>query len=160
MHKLLNYHLLSFSTLHSICSAAVANDYRLRFVDQDFGVREFSVGSFSKEVLQIHFQILISEMTKVLDEFSLERATHVAECFGSIVGLPCLPCLVKNSSHSSKWSSTTVMILISFLTSDGPLTVDLSFSGLMFWNQLRIILVNICTHNNGKILGWYMGVHR
>ena len=46
--------------------------------------------SFPEEMLHIHFQVLITEMTKVLEEFSLERATLVAECFGNIVGLPCL----------------------------------------------------------------------
>ena len=56
---------------------------------------------------------------------------------------PPIECLSKNSFYNSKVSSGDVMILTSFLRSEIPCIVLLSFSRLILWNWLMISILNV-----------------
>ena len=153
LHKLFQNHPLLLSSLHPFMPSVVRGVHMVRLVHRHLWVCRHSARCTPQEMLNVHLEVIISEVAEVLEEFASElKVGGQVNGFFSLnisleSGLMSSPqwCRLVNSFHMEKCSSSTVIILSSLLTSAGPLTVFPSFSGLMFWNRLMIKDTNLCT---------------
>ena len=67
--KFLENHIAAFSTLHPMGTTIVVVNHRLLLVNRDFGVREYLVWRLSQKMLNIKFQVVVSEISQMLEEF-------------------------------------------------------------------------------------------
>ena len=153
LHKLLQNHPLPLSSLHPFMPSVVRGVHMVRLVHRHLWICSHSPRCMPQEMLNVHLEVLIGEVAEVLEKFTsvLELGGH-GKWFLLLKHFPRIEitklprwCRLMNSFHMEKCSSSTIIILSSFLTSAGPLIVFPSFSGLMLWNQLMIKDTNLCT---------------